>query len=110
MVMFTLKTCKNKFMNCNYGWQKIRQAIECLCGNNDSQSKRLLEAINYLEIINPEEDIPKEICKDFQDFMNEINVEKINIDHEILSEEKRAILIDKIISFYGAVCKNCDFL
>lgn len=100
-------------MSLSYGWEKLHLAIHSLCGQGD-QTERLLNAIVYSLIhITPDNDLPEGIRQEFQDFMAEMTSVETQRDEgrvkatiDTLDKIGLDDKIEKIISFYDAICRH----
>lgn len=94
-----------------YAGEKLRGAVSTLAGDG-GQKGRLADAIiGNLAHLKPEEQIPSELRRDFVAFMKQMTSaaakgDEGTIQATIATMDEWAVTqaIDRIISFYGAVC------
>lgn len=102
-------------MSYSYGWEKLHLAVHSLAGAL-SQKERLVHAIgNSLIHITPENDLPAELRDEFKEFMTGItsvevigNEGRVRATVDSLDEIEMNRAIEKIISFYDAVCRHSE--
>jgi hypothetical protein len=97
----------------SYGWEQLFGAIHCLTGS-ESQRIRLVNAIVYNLIhITPENDLPPSVRSEFTTFIADMTAVEAQKDEgnvratiDSLDEIGVGRAIDRIISFYDAVCRH----
>ncbi|NOY16786.1 MAG: hypothetical protein GXP23_07645 [Gammaproteobacteria bacterium] len=102
-------------MSSDYGWEKLHVAVHSLCGSG-SQPERLVNAVTSSLIhITPENDIPKDIRQEFEEFMKEMTSVPAESDEGTIQatvnkmdEIALSNAVEKIISFYDSVCRQMD--
>lgn len=99
----------------SYGWEKLHLAVHSLAGAS-SQRDRLVNAVVYNLIhIRPENDLSPALRIEFNQFMQDItsvaakgNEGTVQATVDSLDEVGRSKVIEKIISFYDAVCRHME--
>ena len=84
-----------------------------ICGQG-TQAERLVDAVvSSIIHISPESDLPEDMQREFQEFMSEItatpaqgNEGTVQATVDTLDEVGLSSAIEKIISFYDAVCRH----
>jgi hypothetical protein len=98
----------------SYGWEKLHLAVHCLAGHGDRRH-RLADALLALDVlvVRPEDKyLPEEIQAEFIEFWKEMTSVAASGDEgtiaatvNSLDEMGIARAIERIISFYGTVCR-----
>jgi hypothetical protein len=100
--------------NFGYGWEKLHTAVHCLCGKKDQRSRLAIAvlALHPLSIRPEEHYLPETIQTEFCKFMKEMTSQKAIGDEgailatvNSLDESEISAAVEKIISFYDAVCR-----
>jgi len=99
-------------MALDYGWEKLHEAVISLSGSSDIKT-RLYSAISKLTRLEAQRDLPKEIRKEFTEFMTKVTIVeatgeegKIMATLNTLDEIELVELAHKIVSFYDTSCRH----
>lgn len=99
-------------MGMSYGWEKLYTATHSLC-TEGSLADRLVNALAFSLIrIKPENDLPKELREEFQEFMTDMRSTQARGDEgtiqatiDSLDELNLIKAAEKILHFYDTVCR-----
>lgn len=96
----------------DYGWKQFYTAVSCLAGAKNMK-ERLRDSIACLTLIEPDRDLPDSMREDFRGFLASMTSKPAAGDEgtiqatvETLGELDLHNAADKVISFYGDVCRQ----
>lgn len=97
-----------------YGWEKLYNAILCLCGRGDQHSRlaNALSALTVLHIPKNQHHLPDDIQTEFDKFFEEMTSQEAIGDEGTIQATVRSLnelqvsqAVDKIIHFYDTICR-----